>query len=159
GGLAPTATDTSGDPLPAGAVLRLGTSRLRHAGLYSLAFTADGSLTSFGADRTVRLWKATSGQLLPQQPVENDKMHRFWGGCLSPDGKRVAVQVLDRMKVFDTASGKELASVQLLSSYEGRARFSPDGQFLAVVHHDGRQKHRLHLCDVDTNTTRDVTKL
>src|SRR5262245_3233187 len=159
GGPAPAATDTFGDPLPAGAVVRLGTSRLRHAGLYSLAFTADGPLASFGADKTVRVWKPTSGQLLRQQPVANDKMHRFWGGCLSPDGKRVAVPVLDRMKVFDTASGKELADVQLLSSYDGRARFSPDGRFLAVVHHNGQEKRQLHLCDVETNTTREVCKV
>lgn len=158
GGRAPAA-DRSGDPLPAGALFRLGTTRLRHAGLYSLAFAADGSLASFGADHTVRVWKPATGQLLRQLPVENDKMHRFWGGCLSPDGKRVAVQVFDQMKVFDTASGKELASVRLLSSYEGRARFSPDGQSLAVVHHDGRAKHQLHLCDVETNTTREFGKI
>jgi WD40 repeat protein len=158
GGPAPAA-DASGDPLPAGAVLRLGTTRLRHAGLASLAFTADGSLASFGEDKTVRIWKPATGQLLRQQEVENDTMHRFWGGCLSPDGKRVAVQVLDRMKVFDTASGKELASVPLLSAYEGRARFSPDGQSLAVVHHDGRAKHHLHLCDVEKNTTREFCKI
>src|SRR4029453_7800348 len=98
------------------------------------------------------VWKPATGQLLRQQPLENDTMHRFWGGCLSPDGKRVAVPVLDRMKVFDTASGKELASVQRLSSYDGRARFSPDGRFLAVVHHDGRSKQHVFLCEVGTNT-------
>jgi RNA polymerase sigma factor (sigma-70 family) len=157
---APAATDTSGDPLPTGAVLRLGTTRLRHAGLSSLAFTADGSLVSFGADKTVRVWKPTTGQLLRQQAVENDEMHRHRGGCLSPDGQRVAVQVLDRMKVFDTASGKELASVRLLSSYEARARFSPNGHFLAVIDQDGKFKTtRLQLCDVETNGTREVTKL
>src|SRR6185295_2887480 len=119
-----------------------------------LAFAADGSLASIGADRTVRVWKPASGQLIRQQAVEKDKMHRHWGGCLSSDGKRVAVQVLDRMKVFDTASGKELAVVPLQSAYDGRASFSPDGKVLAVIDQDGKfEKTRLQLCDVETNTT------
>jgi RNA polymerase sigma factor (sigma-70 family) len=152
--------DLHGDPLPPGAVLRLGTTRLRHAGLSALAFAADGKLISFGEDYSVRVWNPATGQLLRERVVEKEAMHRFWVGCLSPDGKRVAVQKSDRMKVFDTESGKELASVKLASAYEGRARFSPDGQFLAVIDQDGKGKAtRMQLCDVETNTTRDLCKI
>ena len=151
-----------GDPLPPGAVLRLGTTRLRHAQLFSVTFTRDGTVASFGGDNTVRFWDPTTGRLVRGQAVEKNTINRHrarGGGGLSQDGRRVAVQMLDRMKVFDTASGKELAAVQMLSAYEGQARFSPDGRHLAVVHHDGREKHQLHLCDVDSNTTREVTKI
>ncbi|HKB01567.1 MAG TPA: sigma-70 family RNA polymerase sigma factor [Gemmataceae bacterium] len=152
--------DRQGDPLPAGAVLRLGTTRLRHANLFALAFTADGKLISFGGDYTVRAWNPATGQLLRERGFEKETMHRFWGGCLSPDGKRVAIQKSDRMKVFETESGKELASVKLASAYEGRAQFSPDGQFLAVVDQDGKGKStRMLLCDVETNTTRELCKV
>jgi RNA polymerase sigma factor (sigma-70 family) len=152
--------DANGDSLPAGAVLRLGTTRLRHAKLFSLAFTADGKLVSFGGDYAVRVWDPATGRLVRQQTFEKEFIHRFHGGCLSPDGKRVAMQRLDRMKVFDTESGKELASVNLASAYEGVAGFSPDGRVLAVVDQDGKGKAiRMVLCDVDTNTCRDLCRI
>jgi RNA polymerase sigma factor (sigma-70 family) len=152
--------DRQGDPLPDGAVLRLGTTRLRHANLFSLAFMPDGKLTSFGGDYTVRVWNPATGQLLRERAIEKEAMHRFWGGCLSPEGKRVAMQKIDRMKVFDVESGKELASVKLQSAIEGRARFSPDGQFLAVIDQDAKSLvTRMQLCDVETNTTREFSKV
>src|SRR5262249_13997212 len=152
--------DLQGDPLPAGAVLRLGTTRLRHAQLFALAYSSDGKLTSFGGDYTVRVWNPATGQLLRERVFEKEEMHRFWGGCLSADGKRVAIQKSDRMKVFETESGKELASVKLASAHDGRAQFSPDGQFLAVVDVDGKGKAtRMLLCDVETNTTRELCKI
>src|SRR5438552_1286580 len=57
-------TDHYGDPLPYGAVSRLGTTRLRHTGEVGvLAFTPDGKqLGSAGADNTFRLWEVTTGK-------------------------------------------------------------------------------------------------
>src|SRR5262245_6686082 len=152
--------DRFGDPLPKGAILRLGTTRLRHANLFSLAFAADGKLVSFGGDYTVRVWNHATGQLLRERAFETEEMHRFWGGCLSADGKRVAIQKIDRIRVFETESGKELASIKLASAHEGVARFSPDGQFLAAVDPGSKGKAtRLLLCDVETNTTRELCKI
>jgi WD40 repeat protein len=158
---APPNADPLGDPLPAGAVLRLGTTRLRHAKVFSLAFTADGKLASFGGDYTVRVWDLATGKLLRERDFEKDQLARVrGGGWLSPDARRLAVQLGDRMKVFDTESGKELASVKLGSSYEAMARFSPDGQFLAVVDQDGKfNVTRMQLCDVETNTCRDLCQV
>jgi RNA polymerase sigma factor (sigma-70 family) len=153
-------TDAGGDPLPDGAVLRLGTDRLRHAKLFALAFAADGKLASFGGDYTVRVWDPATGRLARRQPVEKETAHRFWGGCLSPDGRRVAVQRLDRVKVFDTETGKELVSVKLGSSFEATAGFSPDGRSLAVVDQDGKfEVTRLQLCDVDKNACRELCRV
>src|SRR5262245_56906444 len=57
------ARDHFGDPLPDGAVLRLGTARLRHGGPVSyLAFSPDGSLlVSVGGENTLSVWDVATG--------------------------------------------------------------------------------------------------
>ncbi|HZU39307.1 MAG TPA: hypothetical protein VFA18_25500, partial [Gemmataceae bacterium] len=60
--------DRLGDPLPAGAIARLGTGRFHHAssmGLDFLRFSADSkTLVSRGGDRVCRVWEAETGREL-----------------------------------------------------------------------------------------------
>src|SRR5205823_8353701 len=58
--------DVYGDPLPPGAIARLGTTRLHHSGqILALAFSPDESkLFSAGGDKTVRVWSTSDGRLL-----------------------------------------------------------------------------------------------
>src|SRR4029077_18234622 len=59
--------DLFGDPLPEGALARLGSSRLRHENLVGVvAFFPDGRRIASGARDCVRLWDATTGKALGQ---------------------------------------------------------------------------------------------
>ncbi len=58
--------DAQGDPLPEGAVGRLGSVRLRHAGaVHRLAFLGTGqALASLGEDNVFHLWETATGKEL-----------------------------------------------------------------------------------------------
>jgi WD40 repeat protein/beta-lactamase regulating signal transducer with metallopeptidase domain len=73
---APASADRQGDPLPAGALARLGTTRLRHgANVTFVTFGSDGkTLITAGQDNTVRLWDLATGKEVrrfdPPKPAE-----------------------------------------------------------------------------------------
>jgi RNA polymerase sigma factor (sigma-70 family) len=163
---APTAKDQLGDPLPPGALARLGTVRLRHAAPVSfLALTPDGKrVISAAGDRYVRIWDAATGQ----------ELHRFGPGpkveapptggmgqvvlvfgpdqpvvaALSADGKLVAAR-FDRgeIEVREVATGKKVAGINpgnngpnlgdLAGGAIGALAFSPDGKQLALASTNG----------------------
>ena len=81
--------DRYGDPLPPGAVARMGTRRLRHGDAVSFAaYLPDGkALVTAGRDRLVRLWDLTGD--------EDSKCLRGFGALVTvlafaPDGRKLA---------------------------------------------------------------------
>jgi WD40 repeat protein len=101
----PARTDRYGDPLPPGALVRLGTVRWRHTtGLFRMAFTRDGKgLVTAGTLDPARLWDVASGRLLRQFDDWGTK-----GGNIvfSPDGRLVAgnVRSSGELVVLDRSS-------------------------------------------------------
>src|SRR5262245_4681544 len=57
------AADLHGDPLPAGAVARLGSTRWRHGGpATAVAFVDAKTLITSGSDGSLRVWEVPSGR-------------------------------------------------------------------------------------------------
>ncbi len=122
--------DRDADPLPAGALMRFGSPRLRHGqAINGLAFSKDGkALVSGSMDLTVSLWELPSGK----------ELRRFTGPAdyvtcvaLSPDGQVIAAGAED-FRLWDAATGKELhRSRPCPGGVIWGADFSPDGKLVA----------------------------
>jgi WD40 repeat protein len=129
-------TDAYGDPLPAGAVARLGTVRLRPA--HCLAFSPDGKTLATAEVGLIRFWDAATGRQVSQIAP---RFHEEFCGAgflaFSPDGHRLAA--LGRgheVGVWNVRTGERLFCVELhtegcvaLPSNE-RLAFTPDGRML-----------------------------
>src|SRR5262245_40369988 len=134
----PPAVDALGDPLPEGAIARLGTVRLRHAAtVHRLAFSRDGSLlASAGEDLTVRVWDAATGKLVQTFACNPPKPPQVSGSfsalAFAPDGKALAAySPADRiLRVWDVALGKPTWQTDAPATLAELA-FTPDGKTLA----------------------------
>jgi WD40 repeat protein len=100
-------TDAQGDPLPhKDALKRFGTVRFRSGdGILSLAYSPDGKYLASGSrNDVVRLWDATTGQL-----VRTFKDHWVWALAFSPDGKQLVTAGSNKVvRLWDVDTGKEV---------------------------------------------------
>ncbi len=130
-------TDVHGDPLPAGALARMGSVRLRGASVS--AVWPNGNVISLGEDRGVRIWDLTTGKELRRM---GESIH-----VLSPDGKLAAgLNWIDSkeqerrlmLQVWDVASGKEVRRWDVsgddpLKAIEGPLTIAADGTVAACA--------------------------
>ncbi len=125
-------TDAFGDPLPAGALARLGTVRFRLDHPYfSLALSPDGKLLAVGQRKGITLIDtATSLKVRKIQLSVNGGTERL---VYSPDGRRLVLSGYEGVHVVDIATGK--LSVKLPRNDPGFGAwvsFSADGKLLAI---------------------------
>ncbi|MDB5310797.1 MAG: hypothetical protein JWO38_4999 [Gemmataceae bacterium] len=124
-------TDAFGEPLPDGAVLRLGSVLFRHAGVRDFVLLPDGkSVLSSGSDHQLRTWDLATGRETRKVPEPGNVP---WLSSLSPDGRYAAGFVGRDLTVFDTETGKEKASIPAPGNDVHSTFFSPDGGTLAVL--------------------------
>jgi len=108
--------DRYGDPLPAGAIVRLGTVRYRFH-CHGLAFLPDGeTVVSAKSGGAIQFWNARTGKPL-REIACGDFQISFSVFALSRDGQRLALggSLTDpqqpgwrpAVRVFDVVSGKE----------------------------------------------------
>jgi RNA polymerase sigma factor (sigma-70 family) len=152
----PVRIDRYGDPLPVGAVGRLGSVRFRgEPRIGPPVFSPDGKLIATRSQNTICLWEAVTGKEVRRWPSRN-----FCSTILafSPDGKLLAVNDSDKpskaeIRLLDIVTGKEVRRLAGDLDKAYGVAFAPDGRVLASYGNDnsvrlwdlanGQELHRL----------------
>lgn len=158
---APPRIDLDPEALPAGAVARLGSARLR-IGNAAFALTPDGkAIVTVTPQGTVRVFDANTGRLLERrQLTDRDDVNPIgqFRARLSEDGRIAVIHEpgylpgwKSRVTVWDVASGKRI--FRRTSSEKrglGFGALSPDGKQLAVIEddYDGTYNRSLRVIDL-----------
>jgi RNA polymerase sigma factor (sigma-70 family) len=126
-------TDRHGDPLPSGAVARLGTARLRHDHIYGGLATAippDGKTLATGGTTSLRLWSMATGKKL----WELHEHYQYASLRFSPGGKYLATWAGDAVCLLEPANGRLLRRIAADGPV---AAFSPDSKRFVTSSSDG----------------------
>jgi len=135
----PARTDAQGDPLPAGALARLGTTRFRDGNNVTLvALAPDGKTLAVGGNLGVRILELATGKEL--RALKTTGFANFAHGTYSPDGKVFATaDYTGRIQFWNPATGESVGEVAPVAAAPGAfARnfntmtFSGDGKYIAV---------------------------
>jgi RNA polymerase sigma factor (sigma-70 family) len=132
----PIATDQYGDPLPRGAVSRIGSLQLFHGSQFSaLVYSPDGkTLAACAYDSVIRQWDTATRKEVRQFQGQQQGVRSL---AISPDGKLLAAAGFGEVKIWrlDLASNREFALAGTGAGADALA-FSRDGKHLAVATKD-----------------------
>jgi WD40 repeat protein len=136
----PARTDCDGLPLPAGALARVGSVRLRHGQwIWRLEYSPDGNLLASSGGGLVRVWDRHTGNLVWQVTVSENR--QVAGGFFSADGKAIVVVDGDNLRWLDARTGKEVRHCDRPLLKKGAEAFlSPGGRQIAVLQGDARKE-------------------
>ena len=131
------ALDQFGDPLPAGAIARMGTTRFWCGDAWQIVYSPDGSCIVIATWDEVFLLNSQTGKHIGCiRPVGNSRINSI---SLSPDGKALAMGTgggtskdPDGIQIFDLANGRLLHQCVAPGRQQYLdACFSPDGKMVA----------------------------
>jgi RNA polymerase sigma factor (sigma-70 family) len=133
-------SDRFGDPLPAGALQRMGTVQFRPGDwAYGVAFAPDGATVLSLSSSAINQWDAATGKLVRQFQSKGKEKLAFHALALSKDGKTLAAgQMLGEgastaaVGLWEVATGKLIREI-MAEHFLDRIRFSPDGKMLAGI--------------------------
>jgi RNA polymerase sigma factor (sigma-70 family) len=145
------ALDQDGDPMPAGALARLGTARLRHGHMVeTVVFAPDGkSFVSTGGDHLARRWDVATGKEVANYGQQTDRDMPYaatrwmYAVTFAPDGKTLATGDhadgwgVRTIHIWDAATGKQLRTLEGHTDGVLCLAYSPDGKTLASASNDG----------------------
>ena len=151
----PAKLDLYGDPLPIGAVARMGSVRFHQPSeIIDLAFSPDSKTILVAGDegkkRLARLLDRDTGKELLRFPITRDSSQGFLRSMrFSPDGHTVALNFSRCVDLYNVQSGK------LLRTFGGEheilsCAFSPDGKVLAVGSMERKEDNPIRVWEVET---------
>jgi WD40 repeat protein len=151
--------DTLGDPLPAGAVARLGTTRFNHRGGQFLGFTADRKAMLFLTDGSLLSLDAGTGRLTRKVELGDEFAGPYRGRprrvspmlALSADGKTAALGTTagDALVLVDADTGKPRQTFDENELFRGNSRKGPPGYNgqVTLLSSDGKLLVLAHTLD------------
>jgi WD40 repeat protein len=149
--------DRYGDPLPAGAVVRLGTIRYCFTGQASSFLPDSRTIISVGgSSHFLSLWDARTGRLVRQ--INTGRLALGASAAFSRGARLIAVSghITDKgqlathpaVGIYDTISGKAVRLLERPAGQElGSVALTPDGKFLFSLSGDGK----LRVVEVETD--------
>ncbi len=129
--------DNHGDPLPSGAVARLGTLRFRHCdAINRIAIGPDGTSILSAAGKAIYVWDLATGKERRRFQGHKTEINSF---ACSRDGKLLASGCQDgKIHVWDLATGRELHHFAAHKD-QSSERVFPKGAYVTDFTPDGRQ--------------------
>lgn len=162
-------TDLYGDPLPPGAVARMGTIQMRHVDAV-FTFSPDGKhLISLAPRGDVCFWDVAAGKLHRRRQLwrttervsDTGLRDRSWQ-ALSPDGATAARQDGEEVRFYDTRTGRIRGRLAVGPARHDGTRemfFSTNGKMLIVWESKDRENSIVQWWDIESGKLRWTLKL